>query len=73
MNDVVYQENRLGPIILGHIYIWKIVKLSDFISLQGGGTPQSNTQFVILQGGGTCARCGISRKYVVTNHFRSHI
>ena len=51
MNDVVYQENRLCPIILGHIYIWKSVKLSDFMFLQGGGTPQ----FVILQGGGTSA------------------
>ena len=43
MNDVVHQENRLCPIILGHIYIWKIVKLSDFMFLQGGGTTQSNT------------------------------
>ena len=73
MDDVVYQENMLCPIILEHIYSWKIVKLSDFMFLQGGGTPQSNTQFVILQGGGTCARCGTSRKYVVTNHFRSYI
>ena len=55
MDDVVYQENRLCPIILGHIYIWKIIKLSDFMFLQGGETPESNTQFVILQGGGTCA------------------
>ena len=73
MNNVVYQENRLCPIILGHIYIWKIVKLSDFMFLQGGTTTQTNTQFVILHGGGTCARCGISRKYVVTNHFRSYM
>ena len=51
MNDVVYQENRLCPIILGHIYLWKIVKLSDFMFLQGRGTPQ----FVILQGRGTGA------------------
>ena len=36
MNDVVYQENRLCPIILGHIYMLKIVKLSDFMFLQGG-------------------------------------
>ena len=73
MNNVVYQENRLCPNILGHIYIWKIVKLSDFMFLQGGGTPQSNTQFVILQVRRRCALCGISRKYVVTNHFRSYI
>ena len=73
MHDVVYPENMLCPIILGHIYIWKIVKLSNFMFLQGGGTTHSNTQFVILQGGGTCARCGISRKYVVTNHFRSYM
>ena len=50
VDDVVYQENMLCPIILGHIYSWKIVKLSAFMFLQGGGTPQ----FVILQGGGTC-------------------
>ena len=50
MNDVVNQENRLCPIILGHIYIWKIVKLSDFLFLQGGGTPQSNTQFCDFTG-----------------------
>ena len=49
MDDVVYQENRLCPIILGHIYSWKILKLSEFMFAQGGGTPQ----FVILQGGGT--------------------
>ena len=36
---------------LGHIYSWKIVKLSDFMFSQGGGTHQ----FGILQGGGTCA------------------
>ena len=46
--DVLYQENRLCPIILGHIYS---LKLSDFMVLHGGGTPQ----FVNLQGGGTCA------------------
>ena len=69
MHDVVYQENMLCPIILGHIYSWKIVKLSDFMFLQGGGTPQ----FVILEAGGTSALCGISRKYVVTNHFRSYM
>ena len=39
MDDVVYQENRLCPVILGHIYSWKILKLSDFMVLQGGGTP----------------------------------
>ena len=50
MDDVVYQENRLCLIIFGHICSWKFLKLRDFISSQGGGTPQ----FVILQGGGTC-------------------
>ena len=50
MDDVVYEEKRLCPIILGHICSWKILKLSDFMVSQGGGTPQ----FVILQGGGTC-------------------
>ena len=69
MDDVVYQENMLCPIILGHIYSWKIVKLSDFMFLQGRGTPQ----FVILQGAGTSAGCGISRKYVVTNHFMPYM
>ena len=49
MDDVVYQKNRLCPIILGHIYSWKILKLSKFMFAEGGGTPQ----FVILQGGGT--------------------
>ena len=51
MHDVVYQENMLCPIILGHICRWKILKMTDFMFLQGGGTPQ----FVILNGGGTCA------------------
>ena len=55
VHDVVYQENRLCPIILGYIYILKIIKLSYFMFLQGRGPPQSNTQFVILQGEGTCA------------------
>ena len=50
MDDVVYQENRLCPSILDHIYSWKILKLSHFMLSQGGGTPQ----FGILQGGGTC-------------------
>ena len=50
MHDVVYQEKRLCPIILGHICSWKILKLSDFMFSQGEGT----SQFVILQGGGTC-------------------
>ena len=50
MHDEAHQENMLCPNILGHIYSWKILKLSDFIVSQGGGTPQ----FVILQGGGTC-------------------
>ena len=58
MDDVVYQENMLCLIILGHIYSWKIIKFSDFMFLQGGGTPQ----FLILQGGATCAGCGISKK-----------
>ena len=51
MHEVVYQENRLCPMFLGHIYSWKILKLSDFMFLQGRGTHQ----FVILQGGETCA------------------
>ena len=51
MGDVVYQELMLSPIILLHIYIaGKSFKLSDFMFLQGGGTPR----FVILLGGGTC-------------------
>ena len=50
MDDVVYQENRLCPTILDHIYSSKILKLSHFMLSQGGGTPQ----FGILQGGGTC-------------------
>ena len=50
MDDVLYQENRLCPIILGHICTWKILKMSDFMVLQAGGIPLS----VILQGGGTC-------------------
>ena len=50
MDDVVYLQNRLCPIVLGHICRWKILKLIDFMFLQSGGTPQ----FVILQGGGTC-------------------
>ena len=49
MDDVVYQDNMLCPIIFGHIYSWKNLKISDFMVSQGGGTPQ----FVILQGGGT--------------------
>ena len=50
VDDVVHQENRLCPIILGHIYSWRILQLRDFMSSQGAGTPQ----FVILLGGGTC-------------------
>ena len=46
MDDVVSQGNGLSPIILGHIYSCKILKLSHFMLSQGGGTPQ----FVILQG-----------------------
>ena len=48
MDDVVYQENKLCLIILGHNFRWEILKMSDFMFSQGGGTPQ----FVILQGGG---------------------
>ena len=51
MDDMAYQENRLCPVILGHIYSCKILKLSDFMVSQSGGSPQ----FVILQAGGTCA------------------
>ena len=54
MDDVVYRENRLCPIILGHMCGWKILKLSDLMFSQSGGTPK----FVIFQGGGTCG-CGI--------------
>ena len=50
VHEVVYQENRLCPIIVRYIYSWKIVKFSDFMFLQGGGGPQ----FVILQDGGIC-------------------
>ena len=51
MDDVVYEEKRLCPIILGHICSWKILKLSDFMVSQSGGSPQ----FVSLQARGTCA------------------
>ena len=51
MHDVIYQENRFCPIILGHIFRWKILKMTDLMFLKGGGSPQ----FVILKGGGTCA------------------
>ena len=50
MHELVYQENRLCPIILGHICSWQIPKMSDFMVLQAGGIPQ----FVMLQGEGTC-------------------
>ena len=50
MHDVVYVQNRLCPIILGHICSLKILKMSDFMVSQSGGSPQ----FVILQAGGTC-------------------
>ena len=40
MFDVVYQDNMLCPIIFGHIYSWKNLKISDFMFSQGGGTPQ---------------------------------
>ena len=49
MDDVLHQENSLCPIILGHICGCKILKMSEFMVSQGGGSPQ----FVILQGGGT--------------------
>ena len=39
MDDGVYEEKRLCPIILGHICNWKIPKMSDFMFLQGRGTP----------------------------------
>ena len=51
MHDVVYQENMLCPIILGHICRWKFLKMGDFMFSQGVGI----RQFVILQGGGTGA------------------
>ena len=51
VDDMVYQEKTLCPIVLGHICRWIILKLSGFMFLEGRGTPQ----FVILQGGGTCA------------------
>ena len=35
MHDGVYVENRLCPIILGHICSWKILKLSDFLFFTG--------------------------------------
>ena len=31
MGDVVYQEYMLSPIILLHIYSWKILKLDDYM------------------------------------------
>ena len=49
MDDVLYQENMLCPIILGHICRWKILKLREFMVSQGGGTHH----FGIFQGGGT--------------------
>ena len=39
MNDVLYQENMLCPITLGHICVWKILKISDFMVSQGRGHP----------------------------------
>ena len=47
MDVVVYRENRLCPIILGHMCRWKILKLSDLMFSQSGGTPK----FMILQCG----------------------
>ena len=51
MHDVVYPENILRPIILGHICSWKFLKMGDFMFSPGRAIPQ----FVILQGGGTYA------------------
>ena len=39
MGDVVYQENMFVPIILLHIYSWKIIKLSDFLFYRGEEQP----------------------------------
>ena len=55
MDDVVYQENVFCPIILGHICRFKILKMSNLMFSQSGGTPK----FVIFQGGATCGLCGI--------------
>ena len=49
MDDVVYQK-KFCVIMVGHNCRWKILKMSDFMVTQGGGTPR----FVISQGGGTC-------------------
>ena len=40
------KEMGCVKIIFGHMYSWKILKLSHFMLSQGGGTPY----FVILQG-----------------------
>ena len=67
MDDVVYQENRLCPIILGHICRWKFLKMCDFMFLQGAGIPQ----FVILQGGGTVtAHVGV-QTLIPASHLKS--
>ena len=58
MDDIVYQENELCPIILDHICSWKILKMTDFMISQGGGTPQ----FVILQGGRNLKRIWYIKK-----------
>ena len=50
VDDVVYQENMFCPIILGHICRFKILKMSNLMFSQSGGTPK----FVIFQGGATC-------------------
>ena len=39
MDEVVCEENRLCLIIFGHMCSWKILKISDFMVSQGGGTP----------------------------------
>ena len=39
MDEVVYQEYGFCLIIFGHMCSWIILKMSDFIVAQGGGTP----------------------------------
>ena len=39
MHEVVYQENRLYSIILGHICSWKILKMNDFMVSRVGEHP----------------------------------
>ena len=68
MDDVVYQENGLFPIILDQICSWKIFKESDFMVSQGGGT-----QFVILQGGGTCDDMVYQEERLWSNYLRPYM